>query len=232
MTATDLSPPRRAVSPYARRLARERGIALARVSGSGPAGRIVAADLEGYVPAGKESPSPASGGGSLPAAFASTIDLTSVRSLLAGVAGADAFTLEDVALRAAGCALDDVPAASALLGSAVALETGGHAQMVFSDIRRSSLGPLRQRRLEAMAAGVDQGAQPATLSLRVIAAADIRPVSMPLLADRAMRLVLVAGEDRAECIIVSDPARVGEDAATELLSRFRGYLQVPILLLA
>jgi pyruvate dehydrogenase E2 component (dihydrolipoamide acetyltransferase) len=40
-----------AVSPAARRLARERGIDLASVRGSGPGGRIVAADLEAAAPA-------------------------------------------------------------------------------------------------------------------------------------------------------------------------------------
>ena len=40
-----------AITPLARRLAGERGIDLARVSGSGPHGRIVARDIEGAAPA-------------------------------------------------------------------------------------------------------------------------------------------------------------------------------------
>ena len=40
---------RRAISPYARRLARERGIALDALPGSGPAGRVVAADILAHV---------------------------------------------------------------------------------------------------------------------------------------------------------------------------------------
>ncbi len=39
---------RERISPVARRLARERGIDLARLSGSGPGGRIVRADVENY----------------------------------------------------------------------------------------------------------------------------------------------------------------------------------------
>ena len=40
------SPTRIVASPYARRLARERGVALARVAGTGPNGRIVARDVQ------------------------------------------------------------------------------------------------------------------------------------------------------------------------------------------
>ncbi|MCE2489767.1 MAG: 2-oxo acid dehydrogenase subunit E2 [Anaerolineae bacterium] len=44
------------ISPIARRLARERGIDLARVKGSGPGGRVVRADIENYR---EEKPAPA-----------------------------------------------------------------------------------------------------------------------------------------------------------------------------
>ena len=44
----ELSEGRERISPVARRLARERGIDLARLSGSGPGGRIVRADVENY----------------------------------------------------------------------------------------------------------------------------------------------------------------------------------------
>lgn len=53
---------RERISPVARRLARERGIDLARLSGSGPGGRIVRADVENYraaAPAPKPAPKPA-----------------------------------------------------------------------------------------------------------------------------------------------------------------------------
>ncbi len=48
------------VTPLARRLAGERGIDLAQVKGSGPHGRIVAADVEGAQPRGAAAPSGAS----------------------------------------------------------------------------------------------------------------------------------------------------------------------------
>jgi len=45
-------------TPLARRIARERGIDLAAVAGSGPRGRIKAADLEGAAPAAAPAPAP------------------------------------------------------------------------------------------------------------------------------------------------------------------------------
>ena len=53
------------ISPVARRLARERGIDLARLRGSGPGGRIVRADVENYKEA---SPAPAPAAAAIPAA--------------------------------------------------------------------------------------------------------------------------------------------------------------------
>lgn len=44
----ELAEGRARISPIARRLARERGIDLARVKGSGPGGRVVRADIESY----------------------------------------------------------------------------------------------------------------------------------------------------------------------------------------
>jgi pyruvate dehydrogenase E2 component (dihydrolipoamide acetyltransferase) len=48
-------------SPYVRKLARERGLSLAGVSGSGPHGRIVARDLEGMKPAPIAAKAPTAG---------------------------------------------------------------------------------------------------------------------------------------------------------------------------
>src|SRR5690606_21436205 len=153
------------------------------------------------------------------AALATTISLTMMRQLLSGFTTAEiAFSLEDVALRAAGLALDDVDGATSLPGAPVALETKfreTRAQAVFGDIRKGSLGPLRQRRLHALAGARDGAGEAAALSLRVLEASDIRPVTMPLLPGRDMRLVLIAGDDSAECLLTFDPAVVDEDAATE-----------------
>lgn len=226
MAATALQP-RRASSPYARRLARERGLSLDVLKGTGPNGRIVAVDIATYT-----APAPAAASGSQASALGTTIQLATLLQLLAGFADADTpFTLEDVVLRAAGCALDDVPETGSLAGAPVALEqkTG---QLVFADIRKGSLGPLRARRLAAIEAGADQSGEPATLSLKLLTATDIRPVMMPLKPGRSMRLVLAAGPATGECLLSFDAAEVSEDAATEFLTRFKAYLELPLRLLA
>jgi pyruvate dehydrogenase E2 component (dihydrolipoamide acetyltransferase) len=75
-------------SPLARRLARERGIDLARLTGTGPEGRIVAEDVE-RAAAGKEAPAPPTTPPVAPPAIGPTpieaerIPLTSVRRTIA-----------------------------------------------------------------------------------------------------------------------------------------------------
>ena len=222
---------RRAVSPYARKLAASRGIELGALRGSGPAGRIVAADVEAFVPAAPvglatdRAVSPLS-------ALAATIGLRSVRGTLEGFAGSGTpFDLEDLVLRAVGCALDDVPAATEIEGAPVAFEVRP-AQFVFDHIRRGSLAPLRARRLAAIAANEDGSNQPAALSVRLLSVAAVRPVSMPLLPGRSLRLVLAAGPDAAEALLSFDAGRVDEDIAAALLTRVKLYLETPLLLLA
>lgn len=230
MSATALQP-RRPISPYARRLARERGLALDALTGTGPNGRIVAADVAAYA---ARTPAPAAVAASGPKASAlgATIQLATLMQLLSGFAEASTpFTLEDVVLRAAGCALDDVPEATGIAGAPVALEQK-RGQLVFSDIRVGSLGPLRARRLAAIKAGGDQSSDPAAMSLKLLVASEIRPVLMPLLAGRAMRLVLAAGPATGECLLTFDAAVVDEDTATEFLIRFKGYIEQPLRLLA
>ena len=219
---------RRAISPYARRLARERGIAIEQLAGSGPAGRIIAADIVAFVP---KAAAAAPTTGPQASALATTIALGKLRDVLENFGRADVpFALDDAVLRAAGCALDDVPAANRLDGAPVALEHE-RRQLVFADIRKGSLGPARSRRLAAIASGLDQAADPATLSIRLIAAGDIRPVMLPLLSGRALRLVLSAGPTAGECLLAFDETQVDVDSAAELLTRFKAYLEEPLRLL-
>ena len=67
--AEELPEGRARISPVARRLARERGIDLARLRGSGPGGRIVRADVENYKEA---APAPAPAAAAIPAAVQRT----------------------------------------------------------------------------------------------------------------------------------------------------------------
>jgi pyruvate dehydrogenase E2 component (dihydrolipoamide acetyltransferase) len=67
-------------SPLARRIARERGVDLASVRGTGPDGRILAEDVE-KAPAG--APAAAPGAPSAPAEEVEVVELTSVRKTIA-----------------------------------------------------------------------------------------------------------------------------------------------------
>lgn len=221
-------------SPYARRLARQRSIGLEQVSGSGPGGRIVAADIVAFAPPAA-APGTAGTVGTV-SAIATRIEFGPLTTVLDRFGSPEArFELEDVLLRAAGCALDDVPEATPLDGAPVALEwrrDGAPRQVVLDHIRKTSLAPLRTRRLAAMAATTDQAHEPASLTLRLMRAEAIRPVLLPLLPGRVLRLVVIAGPQLGEALLVFDAGLVAEDVAAQLLERFRGYVEVPLLLLA
>ena len=75
-------------SPIARRLARERGIDLALVAGSGPNGRIIERDVENYQPTVASAPAPsvpAPAGEPAPAAADARIELSRMRQTIARV---------------------------------------------------------------------------------------------------------------------------------------------------
>ena len=75
-------------SPIARRLARERGIDLALVAGSGPNGRITERDVENYQPPVAPAPAlsvPAPAGEPAPAAADARIELSRMRQTIARV---------------------------------------------------------------------------------------------------------------------------------------------------
>lgn len=225
---------RRPVSPYARKLAGERGIGLDLVAGSGPAGRIVAADVVAFLP--EPAAVVAAISGRQASALAATIDLAGLNLVIVQFDRAGSvFDLDDVVLRAAGCALDDVPGTTRMDGAPGALETkfgSTPAQLVFRDIRKGSLAPLRARRLAGLEAARDQSSEAAAISIRLLTAPAIRPVLLPLLPGRSMRLVLAVGGEVAESLLVFDAAEVDEDAASAFLVRFKAYLEEPLRLLA
>lgn len=73
-------------SPIARRLARERGIDISLVAGTGPNGRITERDIESYQPAAEPAPAPAPAPAAAPAAPSdSRIELSRMRQTIARV---------------------------------------------------------------------------------------------------------------------------------------------------
>lgn len=235
-----VSPTQRlAASPYARRLAGERSLPLEALRGSGPGGRILAADVQAFVPAAAPvvspdafapvpAPSPAA---SRIAAFATSVALGALRDLLTALeSSGHVFALDDVLLRAAGRVFAET-ADAAKVDSAVALELTGR-QAVFATSPEMSLTSLRAMRLAALNDSCDETEKPATLSLRLLAAGDIRPVTMPLLPRRAMRLTVssnTAGDD-AECLLTVDAASVDEAAAASWLATLKSAIEQPLRL--
>jgi len=227
------------VSPYARRLARERALPLEMLHGSGPGGRILAADVLGFVPVvastvlrGVASLAAPSIAAPRIAAFATSVALGSLQALLAALEGSgQVFAMDDMLLRAAGRVFAEIPEAAKVSDTSVSLELAGR-QAVFAMVPEMPLTSLRTTRLEALAASHDDADKPAVLSLRLLAASDIRPVMMPLLAGRAMRLTvsLNATGDHAECLLTADAASVEEATAAAWLSTLKSVIEHPLRL--
>lgn len=213
-------------TPYARRLARERGIPLQQLRGSGPNGRIVAADIAAHVtrPPARDEPPVAQPRAVALGALAATIDLRATRRLLADFTSAGhAFTLDDMVLRALAVAL------SGMRVDAIDVEAGGWQGSV-PRLASMSLGAVHSARAAAIGSP-DAPAEPADVSLRLLEAS-VRPVLLPLLPGRSMRVVLSADTDVAEALIVFDAGRVDEDEAGAMLGQFRANLEKPLRMLA
>ncbi|WP_027053734.1 E3 binding domain-containing protein [Mesorhizobium erdmanii] len=228
-----------AVSPYARRLARERSLPLEALRGSGPGGRILAADVVNFVPvAAPVSPEVVAAAAALPpaasriAAFATSVALGALHDLLAALErSGHVLAIDDVLLRAVGRVFAEMPDTAKLGDASVALELPGR-QTVFAMIPEMSLTSLRTMRLAALADSRDETETPAVLSLRLLPARDIRPVMMPLLPGRAMRLTvsLDMAADHAECLLTADAASMGEAAAAAWLATLKSAIEQPLRL--
>lgn len=225
---------RLAVSPYARRLARERSLPLETLRGSGPGGRILAADVLGFVPADAAAELPAAAltpSIAVPsiAAFATSIALGALHEFLAALeSSGKVFDIDDIVLRAAGRAFSGI---SDVAGAPLALELENR-QVVFAATSGMPLTSLRAMRLAAQADTHDDARKPAALSVRLLPPGDIRPVMMPLLPGRAMRLIVSVGStgDHAECLLTADTASLGETTSTAWLAALKSSVEHPLRL--
>jgi e3 binding domain len=229
---------RRAASPYARRLARERGLALTSLTGTGPGGRIVAADIEAFI-AAPPAKTTASAVAAV-SAFITAVDLAKLLKLLAefGNAGVS-LSLDDLLVRAAALALEAMTTGDASPTPVVAWETGGAAnrrEILLPEAHKGLVSALHARLAAALAeAEPPLSPRPAGgLSLRRLNQSGIRPTTMPLLPGYDMRLVVSAtgSAPAAECLLCFDARAVSEDDAAALLARVRDSLETPLRLLA
>ncbi|QND67407.1 hypothetical protein HB777_28065 [Mesorhizobium loti] len=228
--------PRLAASPYARRLARERALPLETLRGSGPDGRILAADVLGFVPAAAPVNPPDIVAPSVAApriaAFAASVALTALQDLLAALESTGrAFDLDDVLLRAAGRVFGEIPDAAKAGDTSVALELPGR-QVMFATVPEMSLTSLHATRLAALADNRDDADMPALLSIRLPPASDIRPLMLPLLPGRAMRLAVSVSSagDHAECLLITDAASIDEAIAAAWLAALKSAIEHPLRL--
>jgi hypothetical protein len=223
---------RRAVSPYARRLARERGLPLLSIVGSGPGGRIVAADVDSFrppeavpaaAPAAVEEPTRPP---KLPGVLTTSIDFRALSELLETFAAAGrSVAHEDVVLRAAALALDANRGREQSEDSAISLEVtdGG---IVLRGAARLAVPAIR-----ALREGATVDAAPeAEVSLKIRVGRGIRSVLLPLKPGSAMRLAVSVEDAGGDCLLVHDADAVDEDRAEAVLAAFRDGLEAPLSL--
>lgn len=223
---------RRAVSPYARRLAREGDVVLAKVAGSGPGGRIVAADILTHRSQAAAIPAARPIASRAPVlTFSAVVSLAGFCRLATEAAGVGLdIPIEDTATRAAQAALSTLADKGT---QGIAIEADGR-QVMISTASDRSIRVERRLRLEALDRGADVSAEPATASLLVLHSARVAPVGLPLLPGRAARFVLAVDGDReqAHALFCADGDVITETQAVAVLEAFAAGLEKPLALLA
>ena len=225
--------PRLSASPYARRLARERGVPLAGLAGSGPNGRVVAADVVAFVaaPVVQQIAAPVSTAVAPPApvdvaasalaaaprsvsAFQATVDLAPLAALIAAAGSGLAAGpfLVKAAARAAGP-----------LGERLLVRDGGRLALVEG---AATLSP------GTIAARLEAGtSRDAPFSIELLAGSGIRPLSSGLPVGAIAKLVIVADAGRAELLFVHDEAALSSTDAVAMLALIRDLAEAPLRLL-
>lgn len=231
-------------SPYARRLAMARSIPLGLLTGTGPAGRIVAADVLAFSPKPEAvPPEPADSrtelqlqarrtqSASACSAFSSVISPGALDALIAN-AGTAGFPLdlEDIALRAASHAM---VIAGLPWTSSIAFESGARRIIVDADLRLS-VGHHRRARMAALDSTSEKPEGKALLSLQIVGATRVTSLLISLPPGQAMRLRLSKGADAESfsALLCSDPEAIPDEVAMAFLSAFSDALEQPLALLA
>lgn len=226
--------PRRAVSPYARRLANERGVRLAEVTGSGPGGRVVGFDILS-APAANAAPTapvpdPTTAAAPAPvAALGATAQLDRLNDLLALVMAAGGnVTREDAILRAVALALAAHSKGGPATNEAISLETDAGG-IVLADIKTLAVGAIRTIREDATATADPN----AGLSIRFSTSPGVRSVILPLKSGIPMRLAASISRDgsNADFLLVYDNEAVTTGRAEATLGTLIDGLDEPLSLL-
>lgn len=218
-------------TPYARRLARERDIPLAAIVGSGPGGRRTGRDVLAHVTTPEHAPAIATivapAMAPAGAALATAVSLQAIAGLLPQFEDHQpAIELVDVCLKAAAATLRN---AEGFAGAALVLASSGQ---VLEGLDRLTLSAIAALRCERGGASPQVGRP--LLEVSWLDRDGIRPVAMPL-RPGFIASIMIAGtiaSAQAECLMSYDPARLGDTAAADLLLAFRGWLEVPLRMIA
>lgn len=222
---TAAGPQRLLATPLARKLARERKLNLAHVRGSGPRGRIIAADVR---PA-PEWDSSDNQSDQL-AALGIGLKLDSVEGMLKIFSTAGlSIDFEDVMIRAASAVLSALNEPRGDVGNSVHFELAD-GMLGFPGGSTMSLSAIHKSRLEHLNAdrnGVTY------LSIRVVNSGGLTPVLMPPLPGFAMRLVISAAAQNAEAsaTLFFNQGRITAEYAISILTSLQQRVELPILLL-
>jgi hypothetical protein len=232
------APLRHPASPYARRLARERGVTLDGLPGSGPFGRIVAADVEAFVSGivddAKSSPIPAPAPAVAPpavpvSALGTQIDLHAVDDLISQFSGANLeLSFHALMLRSIGRVIEDLAP-----GATIAWEAGSGSGRRLVNVVDAAGAPFgRIRGLIEAEAAAPVPIAPTSLSVLPFLPQGVRTVMLSLLPGFSMRLAVSVLDGQADVLLCFDADKIDEHSAATLLSRMREDLEAPLRLLA
>ena len=220
------------VTPLARRLASERGIDLARVSGSGPHGRIVAGDIAN-APRGADATQGV-------AQFTLVADIEIGRLLAMrdeAKAGGAEFALGDFAVKAWAAALMRVTPSG---GTDIALMQSIDGRRVSTVLRDAAGKSLTAIAREARGAAADDAG--AATAVYILPASGIReftpavtpPFTSVLAIGAARRAPVEAEDDSVKFLSVMtatlscDPRAVEDALGVELLTAFKNIVEMPV----
>jgi pyruvate dehydrogenase E2 component (dihydrolipoamide acetyltransferase) len=225
------------VTPLARRLAGEAGIDLSAITGSGPHGRIVAADIESAKKTPRAAPAPAA---LAVAPVILTADVAIGRALAlcdeANAAQKTALALADVVVKAWGVALQRVAPSER---SDISLMVDGSYSAI-SNAASKQLTVIATARRDAASDGKDASTAISMSAVPGIASIidALRPPHTTLLSLGAARRAPVEAADGSvqfvsimTATLSCDPRAVDAVRGAQLLSAFKGFVEQPVTMI-
>jgi pyruvate dehydrogenase E2 component (dihydrolipoamide acetyltransferase) len=223
------------VTPLARRLAGEAGIDLANIKGSGPHGRIVAADIDGAKQTKSAAPGGAQAQGVATVILTADVEIGQSLALCADVATIE---LADIIIKAWAVALQRViPSESTDIAVTV-----GKNRSVIRDAAGRSLSAISAARCEAGAPDEPHGASTAISMPDVPGIASVADVLRPphttvLGIGAARRAPVEAADGSVKFVSVMtvtlscDQRTIDATLGAELLAAFKGFVEQPVTMI-